>query len=195
MILVLSPHTDDGEIGAGGTIAKLAERGKDIVCFAFWGDEILRQEFEKSSEILGIKESIMFEFPKREFLKHRQDILQLLYDYDKRHDIDMVFIPASTDIHQDHQVINGEALRAFKTSTILGYEIPRNNIAFVKTCFSRIEERHVKKKLEALGSYHTQKKLRSSIFNDEYFTSRMLYCGPFVGSKYAEAFEVLKVII
>ena len=34
-ILVLSPHTDDGEIGAGGTIARFVDAGKEIYYVAF----------------------------------------------------------------------------------------------------------------------------------------------------------------
>jgi LmbE family N-acetylglucosaminyl deacetylase len=30
-VLVLSPHTDDGEFGCGGTIAKMVEQGKKSV--------------------------------------------------------------------------------------------------------------------------------------------------------------------
>ena len=34
-VLVLSPHTDDGEISAGGTIAKMIEEGKELFYIAF----------------------------------------------------------------------------------------------------------------------------------------------------------------
>ena len=34
-VYVLAPHTDDGELGAGGTIAKLLELGANIYYFAF----------------------------------------------------------------------------------------------------------------------------------------------------------------
>ena len=34
-VYVLSPHTDDGELGAGGTISKLIESGANVYYFAF----------------------------------------------------------------------------------------------------------------------------------------------------------------
>ena len=34
-VLVLAPHTDDGELGAGGTIAKLIASGSKITYVAF----------------------------------------------------------------------------------------------------------------------------------------------------------------
>ena len=34
-ILVLAPHTDDGELGLGGTISRLIEKGKKVTYVAF----------------------------------------------------------------------------------------------------------------------------------------------------------------
>ena len=34
-ILVLAPHTDDGELGCGGTISKFVKEGKNIYYVAF----------------------------------------------------------------------------------------------------------------------------------------------------------------
>lgn len=39
-VLVLSPHPDDGKLGAGGTIAKFVEEGKDVYYIAFSTGEI-----------------------------------------------------------------------------------------------------------------------------------------------------------
>ncbi|GAB4373795.1 MAG: hypothetical protein Kow0042_17920 [Calditrichia bacterium] len=34
-ILILAPHTDDGELGCGGTISRFIEEGKNIFYVAF----------------------------------------------------------------------------------------------------------------------------------------------------------------
>lgn len=34
-VLVLAPHTDDGELGAGGTINRLIEEGSKVTYAAF----------------------------------------------------------------------------------------------------------------------------------------------------------------
>ena len=41
-------------------------------------------------------------------------------------------IPSESDVHQDHQTIYNESIRAFKFSSILGYEMPWNNRFFKK---------------------------------------------------------------
>ncbi len=48
-VLVLSPHTDDGEFGCGGTIAKMVEQGKKVYYVAFsTADESAPKGFPKN---------------------------------------------------------------------------------------------------------------------------------------------------
>ena len=54
-VLILSPHTDDGELGAGGTIAKFAEQGSELTYFAFSAPRAqLKNECKQSLRALGI---------------------------------------------------------------------------------------------------------------------------------------------
>ena len=63
-ILVLAPHTDDGELGLGGTISKLIELGKKVTYVAFstaqqsvpegFPKDILKTEVKKATAQLGI---------------------------------------------------------------------------------------------------------------------------------------------
>lgn len=71
-VFVLSPHTDDGELGAGGTIAKLVENGSEVTYFAFSAPrEILKRECKKCLEVLGVKEFEIFDFKVRHFPESR----------------------------------------------------------------------------------------------------------------------------
>ena len=72
----------------------------------------------------------MHDFDVRTFPERRQDILELLVALWEEWRPDVVFQPSLHDIHQDHQTIAQEGLRAFKRTTILGYEIPWNNFDF-----------------------------------------------------------------
>ena len=63
-VLVLAPHTDDGELGAGGTIAKLIESGSKVTYAAFstaaesvpegLPKDILKTEVASATKALGI---------------------------------------------------------------------------------------------------------------------------------------------
>lgn len=194
-VLVLSPHTDDGELGAGGTIAKLVENGNKVTYFAFSAPrEILKKECKKCLEALGVKEFEIFDFKVRHFPEHRQGILEILFEYNKENRIDLILTPSTNDLHQDHQIVTNEALRAFKRSTILGYELPWNNIVFRENCFIPLKERHVQKKIEALWNYKTQISERH-YFDKEYLRGLIRSRGAQIGEKYAEAFEAIKLVL
>ena len=195
-VLVLSPHTDDGELGAGGTIVKLVENGSKVTCFALSAPrEILKRECRRCLGVLGVKEFEIFDFKVRHFPEYRQGILEILFEYNKENKLDLVLTPSTNDLHQDHQIVTNEALRAFKRSTILGYELPWNNIVFRENCFIPLKERHVQKKIEALWNYKTQISERRHYFDKEYLRGLIRSRGAQIGEKYAEAFEAIKLVL
>src|SRR3989441_12036939 len=80
------------------------------------------------------------DFDVRTFPERRQDILELLIGLWDEWSPDAVFQPSLHDIHQDHQVIAAEGLRAFKRTTMLGYEIPGNNFDFAYQAYVSLEK-------------------------------------------------------
>ena len=150
-VLVLAPHTDDGEFGCGGTMARLVEAGADVRYVAFsiatkslpegFPPDTLAREVREATTELGIPEAnlTVHDFEVRTFPEHRQDILELLIGLWEDWKPDVVFQPSLHDIHQDHQVIAAEGLRAFKRTTILGYEIPWNNFDFAYQAYIALE--------------------------------------------------------
>ena len=204
-ILVLAPHTDDGELGLGGTISKFIEQGKNVVYAAFstaeqsvpegFPKDILKTEVKEATLKLGIKKEnlLVYNYEVRKLNYARQEILEELIKIRKMMHFDMVFIPSLHDIHQDHTTIAQEGLRAFKNTTLLGYELIWNNLTFNTQCFVKLEERHVKAKIEALKKYESQG-LRDYLSEDFIFSLAKAR-GVQVGSKYAEAFEVVRLFL
>jgi N-acetylglucosamine malate deacetylase 1 len=204
-VLVLAPHTDDGEIGCGGAIARFLEEGKQVVCAAFstartsvrseFPEDILEIEFKAATQTLGIPPADIriYDFPVRHFPEHRQAILQTLIDLRKELRPDLVFMPSPHDIHQDHQVIAAEGLRAFKRHTLLGYEMPWNNIVFETRCFIPLKKQHIVKKIEALRCYKSQ--AHRSYLGDDFLWSMALTRGTQIEGGYAEAFEVVRWVM
>lgn len=202
LILVLAPHTDDGEFGCGGTIAKLIEEEASIKYVAFsiaeesvppdLPKDILLTEVRKATSILGIKQSdlIIHRFPVRHFPEHRQEILEIMIKLNNKIQPDMVFLPSPNDTHQDHQVIATEGFRAFKKTSMLGYEIPWNNLTFSTNAFSIIKKRHLDLKIDALKSYISQ--LGRDYVTEDFIRSLVKTRGVQIGEEYAEAFEVIR---
>lgn len=192
--LVLSPHTDDGELGAGGTIAKLSEAGVDLTYFAFYASEPLKRECRDSLKVIGVEKYEFFDFERRHFPSRRQEILQILWDYDKVNDIELVLVPSTDDLHQDHQTVTREAMRAFKNSTILGYGLPWNHISFMENCFVHISEEQLERKIRALLNYKSQMGKGKPYFEESYLRALAKTKGAQIGLEYAEAFEVIKLV-
>ncbi len=205
VVLILAPHTDDGELGCGGTIAKLCREGSKVIYVAFstcrrslpegWEPDTLEKEVKKAVLILGVQTSdlILFDYDVRKFKDSRQQILEDMIKLRQKFNPDLVFVPSPSDIHQDHQVISEEGLRAFKSTTILGYEMPWNNVSFNTQAFMKLRKQDVDKKVEALMEYHSQK--HRAYLNKNFIFSLATVRGVQIGTDYAESFEVIRSIL
>ncbi len=203
-VLVLAPDTDDGELGAGGTISRLIRSNSEITYVAFstaeesvpigFPKDILKTEVRNATKRLGIQEEnlIILNYPVRKLNYHRQEILEELIEL-RKEEFDVVFIPCLNDIHQDHSTIAIEALRAFKNTTILGYELIWNNLSFNTTCFIELEEQDITNKVNALKEYKSQDK--RDYMSEEFIFSLAKARGVQSGRKYAEAFEVIRLML
>ncbi|MFX1282157.1 MAG: PIG-L deacetylase family protein [Promethearchaeota archaeon] len=201
-ILVLAPHTDDGELSMGGSIVKFIEQQKDLYLAAFSSvraslppgvpDDTLVKEIKAAAKVLNIPQDhiILYDYTVRKFSYNRQEILEDLVKLRREVEPDIIFLPSPNDLHQDHTTISQEGIRAFKTDSILGYELPWNNIYFQTQCFSVLQEKHVQKKIEALLCYKSQK--HRGYVNPEFIRGLAIARGVQIKAQYAEAFEVIR---
>jgi N-acetylglucosamine malate deacetylase 1 len=204
-VFVLAPHTDDGELGAGGTIAKLVEAGAKVFYLAFstaeasvpdgFAKDILKTEVIDATTILGIHKSNVriFNYEVRKLNYARQEILEDLISMRKEVMPDLVLIPSLHDIHQDHSTVAQEGLRAFKNTTILGYELLWNNLTFDTTSFVALKKRHVDLKIRALAAYRSQ--LGRNYMSGDFILSLAKVRGVQASFSYAESFEVVRWMI
>jgi len=203
-ILVLAPHTDDGELGCGATINRLINEGAVIfyVAFSICEDSVpegfpknaLELEVKEAIKVLGIKPTnlIVKNYPVRKFNSFRQDILEDLVKLRKEIAPDIIFMPCSNALHQDHYAIYSEGIRAFKHYTIYGYDLPWDTVEFRTTAFFKVEKEHVEKKVSAMECYKTQN-FRSYV-DREFIEGLARVRGAQIASKYAEAFEMIRII-
>jgi N-acetylglucosamine malate deacetylase 1 len=203
-ILILAPHTDDGELGCGGTIAKFCSESKEVFYAAFclcsktlddsMPANTLEEECKKATASLGIKPEnlILFNYEVRELPASRQQILEELLQLNNQIKPDLVLLPAASDVHQDHQVIHQEGLRAFKNTTFAGYELPWNNYSFRTNFFMQLTDAEIEKKVLALKAYRSQS--HRNYMQEDFIRSLAKVRGVQCNSLYAEAFEIYKLI-
>lgn len=203
-VLVLAPHTDDGEFGCGGTVSRYLEEGCHVTYAAFstaaesvpapYPPDILETEVRAGTAALGIDpdDLLVYKYRVRHLPHARQEILEELVRLRQELRPDTVLLPSGNDLHQDHQTVHMEGLRAFKMVTVLGYELPWNNLSFDYRHFVVLEERHVQTKVDALRCYESQAWRDYS--DEEFIWSWARTRGVQIGATYAEAFDVLRSV-
>lgn len=201
-LLVLAPHTDDGEIGAGGTIARAVAAGLEVHYVALsdarislpedWPEDTLERECQAATAELGLpaERVQIFHFDTRTFPAQRQDILDILISLRRDLAPATVLLPASTDVHQDHATVHAEGVRCFKKATLLGYEEPWNQLTTHSQCLVRLQEEQVARKAQALRCYQTQ--AGRHYMDEEVVRGHLRSRGTQIDQPFAEAFEVLR---
>lgn len=201
-VLVLAPHTDDGELGCGGTISRMVEEGREVYYAAFstaaesvpppFPPDILEKEVREGTKVLGIPAAnlLVYKYKVRHLPHMRQEILEELVRMKREIDPATVFLPSAQDLHQDHQTVHIEGLRAFKTVTVLGYELPWNNLSFDYRHFCVLTREHVQTKIAALRCYQSQQ--HRPYTQEEFIWSWARTRGGQIMVEYAEAFDVLR---
>lgn len=203
-VLVLCAHTDD-EFGCAGTMVRLIERGIEVRYLALSRCEesvpaglpadVLEHECRACLQAIGVASAgiEVGDFPVRHFPNYRQAILERLYKLNQQYEPDVVLLPSSFDNHQDHATVYAEGFRAFKRSTLLGYELPQNVTAFENSAFVCLAQAQLTHKIDALSHYRSQgfRSYAAPAYIEGLARVRGVQCG----SAFAEAFEAIRVII
>ena len=201
--LFIAPHTDDVELGCGATLARCVEECDtvDVVVFSTAAASLpdgsqpdrLRSEFLKAMEEYAIPRDRVhvFDFQVRRLNYSRQEVLEELVCLRKKIDPTIIFTPSGGDVHQDHQVVHSESLRAFKAVTVLGYELPWNHFHFETRVFVKVSKKHIETKLRALQAYDSQIEKNRLYFDSEFIKGLARVRGIQQGVQYSEAFELI----
>ncbi|MEL6986593.1 MAG: PIG-L family deacetylase, partial [Bacteroidota bacterium] len=156
--------------------------------------DYLFQELNEAASVLGIKEEAIykFNFPVREFPKYRQEILEELVKISNEFNPELVILPCSTDIHQDHHQLYLEGVRAFKYTNVIGYELYWNTLVATTNFHIRLEEQNIKAKVNAILKYKSQK--ARPYVDEDLIRNQAIMRGAQVKNKYAEAYEFIRWI-
>lgn len=116
-VLVVGPHPDDQELGMGGTIAKLAEQGHDVLLLDVtngeptpYGDpETRAKEAAAAAAVLSptngkpVRRKLLG-LPNREVM-HTIENRHLMAGAIRAHETDIIFTPYFEDAHPDHRAV------------------------------------------------------------------------------------------
>ena len=208
VIMVFAAHPDDEVIGAGGTIAKYAREGRQVVSVIFsYGEgsdpasepeNIIQKrvnESKKSAKILGIKETIFLGLSDMKFSKDvaQPSTKKKLSDILQRYKPKMIFTHSADDLHPAHKGVGRvvkEVLDELKLNPKIYAFTVSVPIKFKKRDMPRIYidvSETFQLKINALKAFKSQKELLSFYFIPlQYF--RAWFDGFKARCKYAEVF-------
>jgi LmbE family N-acetylglucosaminyl deacetylase len=205
-VLVLSPHTDDAEYGCGGAVNRHILNGDEVKWITFvrngykvpdgWYEDTLARECECSVKLLGVKDHIILDFELRQLEYNLEDVAEFIYDTIQLFQPDVIYTPFGNCRHPDHNAIHKATVRTAwrEKAIILGYMLPNDLARFDPNVFIALSEDDVKVKHEAIAAYKSQLVLRSWV-NKELIDAQMRNYAVFAKAKWAEPFELIKMVI
>ncbi|HLA88279.1 MAG TPA: PIG-L family deacetylase [Anaerolineales bacterium] len=199
-VLFLGAHPDDIEIGCGALIHHIVKQRTDFLCVTLSENRKIpdlinvKDEHFRSMKVLGVPEDkIAFgPFITRVFPDARQEILEYFLKLRKDFKPDLIFTHSKQDVHQDHNTMTDESLRAFRGITVLGYDVVRSSYGFFPHFLVEVTEEDVNKKIEALAEYETYRD--RYYFNAELTRSIMVRHGALAECPFAEGFDILRIV-
>ncbi len=108
-VLVVGPHPDDQELGMGGTIARLAQQGHQVLLLDMTNGEPTphgsipqrQKEWNEAARILGVQRRLL-DLPNRR-VQHSLDARHGVAGVIRQHQASIVFLPFPEDAHPDHR--------------------------------------------------------------------------------------------
>jgi N-acetylglucosamine malate deacetylase 1 len=208
-ILVVGPHPDDQELGMGGTIAKLAAHGHDVLLLDMTNGEptphgsaeTRAKEAARAAEILGVRR-VAIDLPNRT-VTHSVEARHKVAGVIRKHQAQIVFTPYFQDAHPDHvattRIVEDARFDAKLTKTDLPGEPIYPKWLFYYYCthlrwvadpsFLLDITGYQQRKREAIVAYHSQfvvpEKNRKVV---EWIDAANLYFGSRIGTAAAEPF-------
>jgi len=128
-ILCLGAHSDDIEIGVGGTLLKLVEQRPDLevwwIVFSAPGYREVEAQQSANDFLSGVtnREIRVGSFRESYFPSEWPAIKDWFEEIKAKFDPDIVFTHYRDDRHQDHRVLSDLAWNTFRNHLILEYEI------------------------------------------------------------------------
>ncbi len=219
-ILILSPHADDEILGCGGLITKYSKKNYQISVLILTNahkgaPEIysekkihqIRNEAIKANNFIGTKKLFFENLPALNLSNYPiYKITNVLNKYLVDIKPEILLIPSSNDIHDDHKIIFKAAKVAARTNKksklkkILSYEVlsetewNENEQAFSPNYYVSLSKADINNKVKAFLKYKTQIKKYPHPRSKEGIINLSKVRGSSVFLNYAEAFKVEKII-
>lgn len=198
-LLFLGAHSDDIEIGCGGTILRLTKSNPEleVIWVVFGADGNRRREARLSAQLFlkdaGRSRIVLKRF-RTSFFPAQEELIKKSFETLKRSfNPDIVFTHYREDRHQDHRLLSNLTWNTFRNHFILEYEIPKyDGDLGIPNLFVPLDQAVCRRKVQHLCRiFGTQKS--KHWFSEDTFLALMRLRGVESASRYAEAFHCRKM--
>lgn len=204
LVLGLSAHPDDVEVGAGGTLLLLAAQhpGARFVSVVLTGGGGVRADEARSAfaaltggrgqvRVLGLRDGHL----PGQWSRAKDALREVADEVTLGTPPALVLAPSQSDAHQDHRLISELAWQLFRDTLVLEYEIPKweGDLGPVNAHVALPEEL-VDTKLSVLRE-HFPSQAGRPWFDDELFRGVLRLRGVGCGSRFAEGFHARKLML
>jgi LmbE family N-acetylglucosaminyl deacetylase len=207
-VLALGAHFDDVELGAGGTVIKHVKNGDNVILavvtdsayYNYDGTtirtlDVAKREGEDAAKILGVSRLISLGLPTKT-LTYGFELIEQINKIIDDHKIEIIYTHWDKDVHQDHSAIGRATFNAGRhVQNILMYRSNwyQTSCEFRGNYFVDISE-NIAQKVEAVKAHANEYQKFGPGWVD-FFVNENANAGKKIGVKYAEAFEVVKVLV
>ena len=202
-ILCVGAHSDDIEIGCGGTILRLLSEYDDVE--AYW--VVLGSSGQRDAEAVASAEKFLAEARKKEIIVEHfknsffpytgEEIKNFFEKLKETVSPDIVFTHHRGDLHQDHRLTSELTWNTYRNHLILEYEILKyDGDLGSPNLFVHLDETICQKKVTTiLDSFETQRDKDWFTVDAFFALLRMRGIESKAPGKYAEAFYCRKVVL
>jgi LmbE family N-acetylglucosaminyl deacetylase len=201
-VLCLGAHSDDIEIGCGGTIFHLAQQYPSCVFHwvVFSAIGVREAEAQRAAKLFAgtaLREPLLKAFPDGFMPFVGAEVKGAFEALKQATSPDIIFTPYRKDAHQDHRLIAELTWNTFRNHLILEYEIPKYDGDMGQpSVFVPLEaevcQNKVRYIMEAFQSQHAKSWFQESTFLS-LLRLRGMECN--APSGYAEAFYCRKLVL
>ena len=178
-VLAIGAHSDDVEIGCGGTLLTLlAERRVEVRWAVLCGAEPERAAEARSSAEAFLASSARADLRLGEFRdaylpSNVAPVKEFVHGLGEGFEPDIVFTHQRADLHQDHRLVSELTWNAFRDHLVLEYEIPKwDGDLGAPSVYSPLSEAIANRKIELLMEHFGSQRSKDW-FSPEVFTGLM----------------------
>jgi len=223
-ILVVAAHPDDEVLGCGGTIARLAQEGRDVY-IAILGEgitsryhqrehadqklvEALRHQSQQVAELLGARDLFLYNLPDNRFdTVSLLDVIKIIEELVERLQPEVIYTHHGGDLNIDHVVVHRAVLTATRpvagcpVREIYAFEVPSSTEwafgQFHSTFRSNVFmdiSATLETKVRAMALYESEVRPFPHPRSPQTLQAIARRWGSVVGVEAAEAFELIRFV-